>query len=135
MTIRRTRNPYPAPDPADSTLDRKIDRIENHVLRAREDVARLTEEIHRDVERLREAAAELPVLPPSGQAKAPSIPDLQALVSALVAAELAGPALQAAVSRIVDGRFRGLTDALQAKIQQNPSPLQGLQLKPSRQRH
>lgn len=133
MTSRRTRSPGAADDPADSSLENKIDRIEDHVLRARQDVARLTEEIHLDVARMRAAAAEIPPLPRSAPADA-AVPDLQARVAALVAAELAGPALQAAVGRIVDARFLSLTEALQARAQQSPAPLQGLKLNPSRRR-
>ncbi|HEU0135072.1 MAG TPA: hypothetical protein VFR28_09635 [Allosphingosinicella sp.] len=134
MTTRRSRNPDPVTDPDQSTLEKKIDRIEDHVLRARQDVARLTEEIHRDVDRIREAAAELPVLRPAAPAETPTNADLQSRVAALVAAELAGPGLQAAVGRIVDARFRGLTEALQAKMHKEPNPLQGLNLDRSRHR-
>jgi hypothetical protein len=133
MTNRRTRNPVAVDDPEDSNLEAKFNRIADHVVQTRHEVARIAEEIHRDVERLRQAAAELPPLPRAAPVEA-AVSDLPGRVAALVAAELAGPLLQAAVGRIVDSRFNALTEALKQKLQQGRDPLQGLQLNPSRRR-
>jgi hypothetical protein len=121
-------------DRPEEVLEREVHRTERAIHRFREEYVHLLRDVHRDVEKLCEAGAGLPPEPglpgyrghdrfelrieERFEALNASLPGR---VADLVAAELAGPNVQAALRHLVDIRLRAVTEAI-GRISGDPAP-------------
>jgi hypothetical protein len=134
MTNRAAQDVNGVRRPGVAALECSVDRTQTLLAEFRDEITHLVAKVHRDVDRLREAALGEPRIRPTVGPDRIEEEDGECRLADIVGEERAVLRIRTMMNEVIDERFTTLTNLIQTKLAHGANPFQNLRAGPSRRK-